>query len=306
MPHPRTDDRQELPEYPVRGAAGRRRAVTVWERYPLGSRIGAVVVAALLVGGVVSLARGDDRSSAATGELVVDGSAESADGGLAADAAAADDASLAEASLPSDAPTVTTATFVEGTLPMREGTLPPTVATSPPPTAPQRNAVTAATKPAVVKPAATTAAKKAPATTAKAVAKPAATTAPKATTAATQPKSAIVKPPTTATAPRTTPPTTVPAPKTSYTADEVVALIRAMWPADSVDKALEVAYRESRYRHTAYNGWCCYGVFQINASAHMRRLQARGLGVEGLYDPRVNIEIALEIYQSSGWGPWGG
>lgn len=300
MPHPRIDDRHELPEYPVRGASARRRPTTVWERYPLGSRIGAVLVAALVLGGGISLVRHDASESAAAGELTVDASGETVDGGLATD-----DASLAEASLPSDAPTVTTAAFVEGTLPLREGTLPATIATAPPATAAQRNAAPATTRPAVVKPAATTAAKKATATTAKAVAKPAATTAaPKATTAATQPKTAIVKPPTTATTPKTTPATT--APKTTYTADEVVALIRQTWPADSVDKALEVAYRESRYRHTAYNGWCCYGVFQINASSHMARLRARGLGVEGLFDPHVNIEIALEIYQSSGWGPWGG
>jgi Transglycosylase SLT domain len=311
MPHPRPDDRQELPEYPVRGSsARRRRPPTVWERYPLASRLGAVVVAALLVGGVLSLVRGDDSSAAAEG-LVIDPAAASVDGGLAAD-----DGSLASSASPSDAPVPVpapaAAPFVEGTLPMREGTLPPTVATTPAPTkaplvtAAQRNAAPATTKPAVVKPAATTAKKATPATTAKAVAKPAAPTT-KATTAATQPKAAIVKPPPTAATPKTTKPapaTTVP--KTSYTADEVVALIRAVWPADSVDKALDVAYRESRYRHTAYNGWCCYGVFQINASAHRARLAARGLGVDGLYDPRVNIEIALEIFQGSGWAPWGG
>lgn len=311
MPHPRIDDRQDLPEYPVRGrSARRRRAPTVWERYPLGSRIGAVVLAALLVGGVLSRVRHDDGSAAAAAEqLVVDPDAAPTDGGLAAD-----DGSLASTSSPSDAPTVP---FAEGTLPMPEGTLPPTVATTPAPTAapatkpapPQRNAATATTKPAVVKPVVTTAKKATPASSAKAVTKPAPATT-RATGAATQPKTAIVKPPTTATTPKTTKPpattTTVPPPKTSYTADEVVALIRQIWPADSVDKALEVAYRESRYRHTAFNGWCCYGVFQINASAHTRRLAARGLGVDGLFDPRVNIEIALEIFQESGWGPWGG
>jgi soluble lytic murein transglycosylase-like protein len=79
-----------------------------------------------------------------------------------------------------------------------------------------------------------------------------------------------------------------------------------MWPADSVDRALEVAYNESRYRSGAYNGWCCYGVFQINASAHASRLRARGLSTADLYDAKVNIEIAVEIFQESGWGPWGG
>ena len=79
-----------------------------------------------------------------------------------------------------------------------------------------------------------------------------------------------------------------------------------MWPADSVDRALQVAYNESRYRFDAYNGSCCYGVFQISASAHAGRLRARGLSTADLYDAKVNIEIAVEIFHESGWGPWGG
>ena len=102
------------------------------------------------------------------------------------------------------------------------------------------------------------------------------------------------------------PPTAAAAPRGSWTTDEVQELIRQMWPADSVERALQVAYRESRYRSDAYNGWCCYGVFQINASAHTRRLAARGLTTADLYDAKVNIEIAIDIFNDSGWGPWGG
>ena len=79
-----------------------------------------------------------------------------------------------------------------------------------------------------------------------------------------------------------------------------------MWPADSVDRALQIAWRESNYRNDVYNGSCCYGVFQINAKSHQGRLRARGLTTSALLDPKVNIEIALEIFQEQGWGPWGG
>ena len=69
-------------------------------------------------------------------------------------------------------------------------------------------------------------------------------------------------------------------------------------------KALEVARLESGYRNWAYNGSCCYGVFQIHYGSHKRRLAARGLGLDGLYDPKVNIAIALEIFNEQGWRPW--
>jgi Transglycosylase SLT domain len=77
-----------------------------------------------------------------------------------------------------------------------------------------------------------------------------------------------------------------------------------MWPADSLDKALDVAWKESNYQARVYNNICCYGVFQIHYESHKRRLAARGLGLEGLYDPKVNIEIALEIFREQGWSPW--
>ena len=305
MPHPRPHvERTELPEYPVRPArAGsprpaRQPVVPVWQRYPIGSRLVALVLATVVIGTVVGALRSSSRDHAASGTLVVDDSASSPDGGLAPDTAAGVSAS-ASASAESPAP------FVLGTLPPTVGT-PPSNATVAQVTA-AVSAARAATGP-VVKPAptATTARSAKPATTAKPVVKPAPSTtkAPKSTT----PAQAVVKPPVSATTPRTTrpPAATTTAPKRTWTTEEVQALIRQIWPADSVDKALQVAYRESRYRATAYNGWCCYGVFQINGSAHLWRLQARGLGIAGLYDAKVNIEIALDIFNDSGWGPWGG
>jgi hypothetical protein len=148
-------------------------------------------------------------------------------------------------------------------------------------------------------PAATAAAK--PAATAP---KPVATTAkPAAKTTAPAPKPA---PPASRPAPTTAKPapTTTAKPNRQYSTDEVKALIRQMWPADSVDKALDVAWKESNYLAGADNGICCLGVFQINYSSHKRRLAARGLGRDGLFDARVNIEIALEIFNEQGWSPW--
>ena len=164
---------------------------------------------------------------------------------------------------------------------------------------------------AAARPATTAAAR--PATTA--AARPATTAARPATTAA-RPATTAAKPATTAPKPATTtkpvakpPSTTVkPVPTTKaiakYSSAQVVALIRQMWPADSVDKALDVANRESGYDARAFNGWCCYGVFQINYGSQYQRLANRGLGLEWLYDAKVNIEIALEMFNEQGWSPW--
>jgi hypothetical protein len=136
--------------------------------------------------------------------------------------------------------------------------------------------------------------------------KPAVTTAkPVATTAkpAPKPTAPAAKP---APAPTTAKPapTTTAKPNRQYSTEEVKSLIRQMWPADSVDKALDVAWKESNYLAGADNGFCCLGVFQINYASHQRRLAARGLGRNGLFDARVNIEIALEIFREQGWSPW--
>ena len=118
---------------------------------------------------------------------------------------------------------------------------------------------------------------------------------------------------TTATTPRPTPaPTTTVAPpalppSSNATADEVQAIIRAVWPDDLEERALEIARRESKYLATAKNN-CCYGVFQIYWSVH--RSWLGGLGVtspEQLYDPTINARAALTLYErAGGWGPWGG
>jgi hypothetical protein len=142
-------------------------------------------------------------------------------------------------------------------------------------------------------------------------AKPVATTAKPAVTTA-RPVATTAKPASNSTAPAAKPapttakpaPTTTAKPNRQYSTEEVKSLIRQMWPADSVDKALDVAWKESNYLAGADNGFCCLGVFQINYASHQRRLAARGLGRNGLFDARVNIEIALEIFREQGWSPW--
>lgn len=88
--------------------------------------------------------------------------------------------------------------------------------------------------------------------------------------------------------------------------DQVVAMIREVWPAELQERAIAIAHRESRYRADAYNGWCCYGVFQIYWSVHRSWMSGHGVtSASQLFDARTNIEMAYRIYErAGGWGPW--
>ncbi len=111
------------------------------------------------------------------------------------------------------------------------------------------------------------------------------------------------------TAPATTAPaTTAPATTTPASTSEVQQIIRDVFPDELEERALEIAFRESRYVATAYNGWCCYGVFQIYWSVHQGWLDDYGIyTASDLYDARKNTEAAYALYRSAGgWGPWGG
>ncbi len=146
-----------------------------------------------------------------------------------------------------------------------------------------------------------------PATTPATTQAPATTPAPSGASSSGS-RSTATKP--TATTPRSTiaPTTTVAPPASSNaTADQVQAIVRAVWPDELEERALEIAWRESNFRATAKNN-CCYGVFQIYWSVHRSWLGDLGItSPEQLYDPTLNARAALTLYQrAGGWGPWGG
>jgi LysM repeat protein len=134
-----------------------------------------------------------------------------------------------------------------------------------------------------------------------------ATTAPRTattqarTTATTQPKTATTTRPTTAT---TAPPATA-APR-SYTRQQVIDIIRYVWPDQLEDRAIQIATRESNLVPTARSS-CCSGLFQIYYSVHKGWLAGLGItSAQMLLDPVLNSQAALDLYQrAGGWGPWG-
>lgn len=119
--------------------------------------------------------------------------------------------------------------------------------------------------------------------------------APAATTAAA--------PATTKPVPTTVAPTTVP--RRVYSAAEVEAIIREVWPDELEDEAVRIARRESNLQPTARNS-CCYGLFQIYWSVHKGWLAQQGItAAEQLFDPEVASKAGLALYhRSGGWGPW--
>jgi Transglycosylase SLT domain len=114
-------------------------------------------------------------------------------------------------------------------------------------------------------------------------------------------------PPTTAAPTTTDPPTTSAPPPPDPPADpgDVEAIIRQIWPDDLEDRALVIAERESSLQPNAYNGWCCYGLFQIYFDANRSFLGSLGVTTaQQLFDARTNATVAYAMYQRSGWSPW--
>ncbi|WP_395159236.1 LysM peptidoglycan-binding domain-containing protein [Ilumatobacter sp.] len=132
---------------------------------------------------------------------------------------------------------------------------------------------------------------------------PPTTTAPPVTTTPTMPATTTPTTPP-ATTPATTPVGTTPS-STNSTPDEVEQIIRDVWPDELEERALEIAYRESKFVPTAKNS-CCYGLFQIYWKVHQSWLDDIGItDRQQLYDPVTNARAAYTLYQrAGGWGPW--
>lgn len=107
--------------------------------------------------------------------------------------------------------------------------------------------------------------------------------------------------PATATAPavRTTPPSTPPA-----VDRDVESIIRDVWPDELEDRALRIAYRESRYQPHVRT-WCCFGVFEVHKMHLAWLCPEMGIcSTDQLYDPTTNAQAAYALYRRDGWSPW--
>lgn len=81
-------------------------------------------------------------------------------------------------------------------------------------------------------------------------------------------------------------------------------IIRDVWPDNLEARALQIAYRESRYQPNVRT-WCCYGLFELYWTLHRHWMADFGVtSVEQLYDPQTNVEMAYQLYLRNGWSPW--
>jgi hypothetical protein len=104
-------------------------------------------------------------------------------------------------------------------------------------------------------------------------------------------------------------PQATPAPKrVKYSQAEVIQIIRDEWPDELEERALKIAFRESKFNPYAIGipNNCCYGLFQIYYRWHKDWLPNVGITTaEQLLDPRLNAKAAYRMYQrNGGWGPW--
>jgi hypothetical protein len=99
--------------------------------------------------------------------------------------------------------------------------------------------------------------------------------------------------------------TTPPPPARTYSRDEVIQIIREVWPDHLEDEAIRIATRESNLKPAARN-YCCIGLFQIYFNVHKRWLATIGVtNANQLTDPRVNAYAAVTLWNRAGsWAPW--
>ena len=95
----------------------------------------------------------------------------------------------------------------------------------------------------------------------------------------------------------------------THTGNEVVAIIREIWPDEFEELALLVARRESNLKPNVVGGTngCCVGLFQIYFSVHRVWLATIGVTESSqLLDARVNTEAAYKMFKRNGesWKPW--
>jgi soluble lytic murein transglycosylase-like protein len=75
----------------------------------------------------------------------------------------------------------------------------------------------------------------------------------------------------------------------------------------SVDHALAIARRESRFRPKAYNSWsCAKGIYQHLCRYWPKRAREYGFNDWSAYNARANIIVTMRMVRRYGWQPWGG
>jgi hypothetical protein len=75
----------------------------------------------------------------------------------------------------------------------------------------------------------------------------------------------------------------------------------------SVERAVSIARRESRFHPRAFNSWsCAKGVYQHLCRYWPKRASVYGFNDWSAYNARANIIVTMRMVRHYGWAPWGG
>ena len=74
----------------------------------------------------------------------------------------------------------------------------------------------------------------------------------------------------------------------------------------SVDRAISIARRESRFHPRAYNsGSCAKGIYQHLCRYWPKRASTYGFDDWSAFNARANIIVTMRMVRRYGWAPWG-
>jgi len=74
----------------------------------------------------------------------------------------------------------------------------------------------------------------------------------------------------------------------------------------NADKAVHIAFRESRFHPKAYNSWsCAKGIYQHLCRYWPGRAKAYGYNDWSAFNARANVMVTVRMVKKHGWGPWG-
>ncbi len=75
----------------------------------------------------------------------------------------------------------------------------------------------------------------------------------------------------------------------------------------NVDRAIDIARRESRFHPKAYNSWsCAKGIYQHLCRYWPKRATNYGFDDWSPFNARANIIVTMRMVKRYGWDPWGG
>ena len=75
----------------------------------------------------------------------------------------------------------------------------------------------------------------------------------------------------------------------------------------SVDRAISIARRESRFHPRAFNGWsCAKGIYQHLCRYWPKRASTYGFDDWSAFNARANVIVTMRMVRRYGWAPWGG